>query len=41
MNEVDLMKWWERYCRGCKNLECRNTYDEIEKCIKEGGKRRN
>ena len=30
LDELDYL--WERYCRGCKNMSCNNSYKEIAKC---------
>jgi len=43
LSQDDMMKcvnFWSRYCRGCKNLDCNNDWDEMIKCINNQAKDR-
>jgi hypothetical protein len=31
--EIDELDWiWVNHCRGCRNMKCNNSYNEIAKC---------
>jgi cytochrome c-type biogenesis protein CcmH/NrfF len=34
LSKGDLERYWRRHCNMCQNMECENSWPEVEKCMR-------